>query len=340
MKVFFLPYFSLNIQKITMSRILIYLTLTKVSLIFILIIFASYKVYAEDTESILQQLQILQKDIKTLEKAVYSQPGTGMGSSEEVSNINSDVLTQHLLKLSDLEEQFKILTNNFEEVNFKLDKLSNRITKIQTDNQARFQDLEKSGLGQGTSTVSSGIKKLPGSSEAQDLGSISDSDIAAIEKTQKTQSIESVGTVVAETASRVEKILPETSPEEQYKFALSFLKVGDYETAEFALREFVDSNPNHEFAGNAQYWYGETFRIRQLYQDAATAYLDGYQKYPKSSKAPVNLLQLGVMLVQIGEKTQGCSMILGVKAQYPKANQSVIQKAEYENKKFNCDKKS
>jgi len=46
------------------------------------------------------------------------------------------------------------------------------------------------------------------------------------------------------------------------------------------------------------------------------------------------------MLVQIGEKEQGCSMILGVKDQYPEAKQSVIQKAEYENKKFNCQKKS
>ena len=134
--------------------------------------------------------------------------------------------------------------------------------------------------------------------------------------------------------------MPDASPGEQYKFAISFIKVGDYETAEFALKEFVDNNSNHELAGSAQYWYGETFRVRQLYQDAATAYLDGYQKYPKSSKAPVNLLKLGVMLVQIGEKNQGCSMILGVKDQYPKANQSVIQKAEYEKKKFNCDKKS
>ena len=154
------------------------------------------------------------------------------------------------------------------------------------------------------------------------------------------QSIESVGTVITEETERTEKILPETSPEEQYKFAISFLKVGDYETAELALREFVDSHPKHELAGNAQYWYGETFRVRQLYQDAATAYLDGYQKYPKSSKAPVNLLKLGVMLVQIGEKTQGCSMILGVKDEYPKAQQSIIQKAEYEKKKFHCEKKS
>ena len=321
-----------------MNRILIHLT--RVSLIFILIIFASYRVHAEDTELILQQLQILQKDIKTLEKAVYSQPGTGMSSSEKASNSTDDVLTQHLLKLSDLEEQFKILTNNFEEVSFKLDKLSSRITKVQADNQLRFQELERSGLDQGISTASSGIIKLPGSGEAQDLGGVSDSDIASLEQVQTTQSVESVGTVVTETAQRTEKILPETSPEEQYKFAISFLKVGDYETAEFALREFVDVNSKHDLAGNAQFWYGETFRIRQLYQDAATAYLDGYQKYPKSNKAPVNLLKLGVMLVQIGEKEQGCSMILGVKEQYPKANQSVIQKAEYEKKKFNCEKKS
>ena len=106
-----------------------------------------------------------------------------------------------------------------------------------------------------------------------------------------------------------------------------------------SLREFVETNAKHQLAGSAQYWYGETFRVRQLYQDAATAYLDGYQKYPKSSKAPINLLKLGVMLAQIGEKAQGCTMILGVKEQYPKANQSVIQKAEYEKKKFDCKKK-
>ena len=46
------------------------------------------------------------------------------------------------------------------------------------------------------------------------------------------------------------------------------------------------------------------------------------------------------MLVKIGEKTQGCSMIVGVKEQYPKAAQSVIQKAEYEKKKFSCQKQS
>ena len=311
-----------------MDKILIFFT--RASLVFILAITFSYKAYAEDIDSLVQQLQVLQEDIKTLEKAVYSQGISTSSISSEMSSNSNDVLTKHLLKLSELEEQFKILTNNFEEINFKLDKLSNRITKVQTDNQMRFQDIERSSLDQDQSSGLSQTKKLPGSDEPKDLGGISESDMVALEQTQRTQSIESVGTVITEEAERAEKILPDTSPEEQYKFAISFLKVGDYDTAEIALREFVDRNSKHELAGNAQYWYGETFRVRQLYQDAATAYLDGYQKYPKSSKAPVNLLKLGVMLVQIGEKTQGCSMIIGVKDQYPKAQQSVIQKAEYE----------
>jgi len=309
-----------------MKRILLYSILS---------FFLSFNTFGEEEQSIFEQLQTLQNDIKTLEKAVYSAGVTTTSNNTNVSSNTNDVLTKHLLKLSELEEQFKTLTNNFEEINFKLDKLSNRITKVQKDNQIRFQDLELNG-----NLVSDKKKKLPGSSEPQDLGGVSEAEVNSVEQIQKTQSIESAGTVIAEEAERAEKILPDATPEKQYEFAVSFIKVGDYDTAEFALKEFVTTNPNHALAGSAQYWYGETFRVRQLYQDAATAYLDGYQKYPKSKKAPVNLLKLGVMLATIGEKEQGCSMILGIKDQYPKASQSVFQKAEYEKKKFNCASKS
>ena len=296
------------------------------------------KIYAEESTTVLDEIDLLKKDIKTLEKAVYSKDVGSSNSNSEISSDSSDILTKHLLKLSELEEQFQNLTNQFEEINFRLDKLSNRITKIQTDNQVRFQDIENSGISSENKSLAKKEKKLPGSSEPQDLGGLSETEVAAIGEVQKTQSVDSAGTVLTEKAERVEKLLPDASPEKQYEFAISFIKVGDYETAEFALKEFVDTNPKHKLAGNAQYWYGETFRVRQLYQDAATAYLDAYQKYPQSAKAPINLLKLGVMLVQIGEKDQRCSMILCVKDQYPEANQSIIQKAEYEKKKFSCKK--
>ena len=295
-----------------------------------------------NTNEILEQIQ---KDLKTLEKAVYSNSFSNeKKSNDNLSSNSEDVLTRHLLKLSEIEGQFQILTNKFEEINFKLDKLSNRLSKVQADNQFRFEDLESVIFSEDESKKLSSKSKdkdeklLPGSSEPQDLGSISYKDTATNETTQKIQSVDTTASIVTETFQAEEKILPEVSIEKQYEFATSFLKVGDYQTAERAFREFVIVNPDHDLAGNAQYWYAETFRIRQLYTDAASAYLEGYQKYPKGDKAPINLLKLGVSMVQIGEKDQGCKMINGVEKQYPKANQSVIQKAKYESKKFECIK--
>ena len=305
-----------------------------------------------DNHNLKEIIELIQKDLKTLERAVYSED---FSSSEEtdtsISNIDQnseEVLTRHLLKLSEIEKQFQELTNKFEEITFKVDKLSSRLSKIQADNQLRFQQIEEGRIINGTTEegqLSSANdqnenKILPGSSEPQDLGSISYKDTETNLENQITQSVDTTAAVVTETFQAEEKILPEASIGDQYEFATNLLKVGDYNTAERAFREFVLTNPDHELAGSAQYWYAETFRIRQLYTDAASAYLEGYQKYPKSKKAPINLLKLGVSLVQIGEKDQGCLMITGVKKQYPKANQSVLQKAKYEEKKFECKKEN
>ena len=321
-----------------------YKKLTYLKLTF-LFIFLSNAVFA-DNHNLYEVLELIQKDLKTLEKAVYSGSiNTEKSTSQKDFNENSeDVLTRHLLKLSEVETQFRELTNKFEEINFKIDKLSNRLSKVQSDNQLRFQDIENSfSSGESSQKLTSTAKKqlekkLPGSSQPQDLGSISYKDTETNETTQKTQSVKTTSTIVTEKFEAEQNILPSDTPEKQYEFATSFLKVGDYSTAERAFREFVITNSEHKLAGNAQYWYAETFRIRQLYTDAATAYLEGYQKYPKGEKAPINLLKLGVSMVQIGEKEQGCKMIMGVEKQYPKANQSVLQKAKYESKKFECSK--
>ena len=319
------------------------------NLFFILIIFGSKT--SADNHNILEIIELIQKDLKTLERAVYSETLNESSDNSSLDNTldqnSEDVLTRHLLKLSEIENQFQELTNKFEEINFKLDKLSNRLSKVQADNQMRFQELESGTLITNNSNqkTKSSVKKsetkiLPGSSQPQELGELSYKDTETNLTTQETQSIDSVGQVLTENFQSEEKLLPETTPEKQYEFATSFLKVGDYNTAERAFREFVLTNPEHNLAGNAQYWYAETFRIRQLFTDAASAYLEGYQKYPKSDKAPINLLKLGVSLVQIGEKDQGCLMIIGVKKEYPKANQSVLQKAKYEEKKFECKKEN
>ena len=302
-----------------------------------LLLFSSFfytsSIADEKVDAILDEIKVINQDLKTLEKAVYK--SSEVNSSGSSNNLNEDILTKHLLKLNTIEDQFRKLTNRFEEINFKLDKLSSRVSKIQSDTQLRFSDLESGGVN---SISKSNIKKktnLPGTDKAQDLGAAPAYNVTDLPDEQQTQSIETAATVITEETEKT-SLLPDKKPEEQYEFAVSFMKIGDYETAEFALKEFINKNKDHDLAGNAQYWYGETFRIRQLYSDAASAYLDGYQNYPKSQKAPDNLLKLGITMIQLGEKDQGCTMITGIKKEYPKASKSVLQKAKYEEKKFKC----
>ena len=311
----------------------------KIIFLTIICLFTIINVVAEEEEiylkAISDQIQVITKDLKTLEKAVYQKSdivSSTTPSSMSSDSLNEDIMTKHLLKLNEIEDQFRQLTNKFEEVNFKLDKLSTRVTKIQSDNQLRFSDLE----GEAINTVKEKKVALPGSAKPQDFGAAPGYQTTNLPKEQSINSVESAQTVIAEEAEKRESLLPNKPAKEQYEFAVSFMKIGDYETAEFALKEFIDKNKDHDLAGSAQYWYGETFRIRQLFSDAATAYLDGYQNYPKSQKAPDNLLKLGITMVQLGEKDQGCKMISGLKKEYPKASKSVLQKAQYEQKKFKC----
>ena len=312
----------------------------------------AFNVYADEKlDKVLEEIQALNKDLKTLEKAVYSKSFAtqSVGSSEGVPASLEGALTRQLVKLSELEEQIQRITAGHEETLFNLQKVSERLEKMQKDTELRFSELgvkstvqsnsnNQQNSSTNTSQVQAAPKQFPGTGKMQDFGKVMDStgsnNLKSGEK-QETRAISPAPVVKTATVSK-EQMLPKGNPGEQYKFATDLIKIGDYEKAELALKEFVDKNPTHPLAGSAQYWFAETYYIRQLYHDAAAAYLDGYQKFPKSDKAPQNLLKLGITLAELGEKEQGCLMLVGVEKQYPKADKSIIQKAKYETSKFKC----
>jgi uncharacterized coiled-coil protein SlyX len=107
-----------------------------VSALLITMFFANF-VNAEQEEIYLQsisdQIQVITKDLKTLEKAVYQKSdvtSSSVLSSIKSDGLNEDIMTKHLLKLNEIENQFRELTNKFEEVNFKLDKLSRKWSRF------------------------------------------------------------------------------------------------------------------------------------------------------------------------------------------------------------------
>ena len=91
------------------TKLIIYKLLVLLNLVFNNISYA-------DNHNIYETLEIIKNDLKTLERAVYSGSikieTASSGNSNSDSNSNSeDVLTRHLLKLSEVENQFRELTN-------------------------------------------------------------------------------------------------------------------------------------------------------------------------------------------------------------------------------------
>src|SRR5258708_31179175 len=52
-----------------------------------------------------------------------------------------------------------------------------------------------------------------------------------------------------------------------YHDAFKMLQDGDYAGAEKAFKTFVQRNPQHVLAGNAQYWLGQTYYGRRDYHE-------------------------------------------------------------------------
>ena len=101
---------------------------------FVTFIFFSTSISFSQDQEVREVLENIQKDLRTLERAVYSQSfseNSDTNTNNKASTKESEqALTKHLLKLSEIEMQFQELTNKFEEINFKLEKLSNKLSKV------------------------------------------------------------------------------------------------------------------------------------------------------------------------------------------------------------------
>ena len=305
-------------------------------LISIFLFFANISFAQQDKmNELLDRLEKIQKDIQTLEKAVYSK-NAALPSDNVVVN---EALTRQLAKISELEKQIQQMTSKFEENNYKLQQLSDRLNKVSNDSQLRFQQLENNKvISEKVSAPKEVILEKTPAVKKKETNILNSEEVDKEEENVvQEKPVQSENIKLKEKVNKPKtKILPKVSIAEQYKYAMNIMKSGDFEKAEIAFKEFVDTHSKHELAGSAQFWYGETFYIRQLYEDAAAAFLDGYQKYPNSPKASENLLKLGVTLAELGEIEQGCKMIINLKKAYPKTDAAILQKSSYEKKRFNC----
>ena len=124
--------------------------------------------------------------------------------------------------------------------------------------------------------------------------------------------------------------------DQMYHDAMKKLQDGDNAGAERGFKAFLQSQPKHALAGNAQYWLGESYYARRDYQNARTAFAEGYKTYKASPKGPDNLLKLGITLAVLGRKADACQIFAKFSQDYPRATDLQKRRVDQERQKNGC----
>ena len=102
-------------------------------------------------------------------------------------------------------------------------------------------------------------------------------------------------------------------------------------------RELLELNPDHPLAANAAYWLAETHYVRKNYAAAAAAFARNYRTYGRTAtKAPDNLLKLGMSLEGLGENDKACLSYSELDKEFPDAPVHIQQALARERARANC----
>ncbi|MBO0346908.1 tol-pal system protein YbgF [Roseibium sp. CAU 1637] len=138
------------------------------------------------------------------------------------------------------------------------------------------------------------------------------------------------------TADSIAGLVNSGDPRSDYDKAYSLAVNGDYAAAADAFQSFMALYPEHELAGNAQFWLGESLLAQRDFREAADAFLEAYTNYPQSDKRSDSLLKLGMSLNGLGEGEAACATYSELLAKFPSAAPAVLQQARDERQRAKC----
>ena len=277
---------------------------------------------------------------------------------------------RHYIRITQLEGELQQLTGRIEEIGFRTQQIQARLEKLVADMDRRLTALEggtQSGTQFGTVPQSVGSPpsnvgltlRPPSAAQSPSLASSVQAPapklapsapargaapyvLGTIPKNMAVSSPRGPAYVPPQPPLRAQSaapaaVLPAGMPKAQYDYALSLmLKQQDFAKAETALKSFIETNPNNRLTGNAHYWLGETFYVRESYQDAAFAFAEGFQKYPKGNKAPDSLLKLGMSLDRLEKRREACTAYSRLLSTFPKAGARLKARVQREQSRAKC----
>lgn len=205
-------------------------------------------------------------------------------------------------RFNQLQQSITLLTGQIEQLQYRNQQLQQQLEKMQADYEYRLDQVEKGKGGGGP---------RPGGAQA-------------------------AAPAAPTPAAPPPAGAANAAGDQMYHDAMKKLQDGDNAGAERGFKAFLQSQPRHALAGNAQYWLGESYYARRDYQNAMTAFAEGYKVYKTSPKGPDNLLKLGITLAVLGRKADACQVFAKFSQDYPRATDLQKRRVDQERQKNGC----
>ncbi len=116
-----------------------------------------------------------------------------------------------------------------------------------------------------------------------------------------------------------------------YLSAYELVKNKHYSDAIVAMQRFLQQYPQGGYSGNAHYWLGELYMLKQDYPQAISHFEIVLRDFPSSSKSSASMLKIAYALASSGKKEEAKIRLKQVMKAYPDTHtaQLAINKLKY-----------
>jgi tol-pal system protein YbgF len=119
------------------------------------------------------------------------------------------------------------------------------------------------------------------------------------------------------------------TPEYLYQKGYEAMKEGNLSKARELFSSFLERNPKHNLAANAQYWIGESYYSEKRFEDAVLEFENVIKNYPDKDKAPAAMLKQGMAFRELGDTKSANYIMKRLVEEHPKSEEAKIAREKY-----------
>lgn len=272
-------------------------------------------------QSATQRLERLERDMQSMQRQLYR--GGNPQSNTATEATGGTAAANLLVRITALEEQLRQLRGQGEENRYQSEQTARQLQLLQEDMEYRLTQIEqKIGLGLSAAPDTSVTPSTPSSAPA--AGEVNTSEGSSATSGMPVTPVVEPNMTTPQSAKDL------------YNLAIGLMNKAQYAEASAAFKQFIAKYPQDKLLGNAYYWLGETFYVREDYLQAADQFRQGFETMPEGVKAPDNLLKLAMSLAKLDKKREACVVLQQIQIKYKAGPDTVLGRAARESENLSC----